>query len=228
MILWTAFLLGLLGGVHCAGMCGPLMLALPAPERRWRFVLGRLAYHTGRVLTYCLLGLLFGLAGQTLLTGGVQRWLSIGLGILLLAGLIASRRLPLATPVVRAVGRVRQAMGGLLRRRSLAAQGALGVLNGFLPCGLVYVACAGAAATGNVLHGLFYMAAFGLGTWPMMLALSLSGQALPLAWRQKLAGAFPVAVALAAVMLILRGLSLGIPYLSPEFSSTLGGCPHCH
>lgn len=224
----AAFLLGLVGSLHCAGMCGPLALALPAAGRtRVTYLLGRLAYNLGRVVTYAAMGLVFGLVGKTLLLAGVQRWVSIFLGVALLVGLFGSRRLGRWLPITRLVEGLKQRMGALLRRRSLGSLAVLGLLNGLLPCGLVYVACAGAAATGSVLGGIEYMVVFGLGTVPMLLAISLSGALVPTTVRLKLRRAIPVAVGLVGVLLILRGLSLGIPYVSPDLS-TAGGKACCH
>ena len=225
--LWTAFLIGLVGSLHCAGMCGPLALALPTiGDARSAYVLGRVAYNAGRIITYCVLGIVFGLAGYTLLVAGLQRWVSIALGLALLLGLLASRRLALAQPVTSAVNLLKSGMSALLRRRSLAGLALLGLLNGLLPCGLVYVACAGAAATGGVLAGATYMTAFGIGTVPMMLAISLSGKLVPASLRLKLVKAIPVCVFLLGSLLILRGMSLGIPYLSPDMSGSGAICCH--
>ena len=223
----TAFLLGLVGSLHCAGMCGPLALALPAVgDTTPAYVLGRVAYNAGRIITYCLLGIVFGLAGWTFLLAGLQRWVSIALGVALLLGLFASRRLALARPVTFAVNQLKARMSVLLRRRSLAGLGVLGLLNGLLPCGLVYVACAGAAASGSVLAGASYMTAFGVGTVPMMLAISLSGNLVPTSLRLKLVKTIPVCVFLLASLLILPGMSLGIPYLSPDMSGSGPSCCH--
>jgi hypothetical protein len=227
MELWTAFLLGLAGSVHCAGMCGPLALALPVTGAGWtRFGLGRFIYNLGRVLTYALLGLIFGWVGKTLAMVGVQRWLSLTLGAALLASLLVSRRLALAAPIVRAVALLRQAMSGFLQRRSLTALAVLGTLTGLLPCGLVYVAAMGAATTGGPLTGAGYMAVFGLGTIPLMLGISLSGRLLRPAWRMKLRYVMPVSVFLVGSLLVLRGLALGIPYLSPNLEAQDAACCH--
>jgi sulfite exporter TauE/SafE len=224
---WTAFLLGLVGSLHCAGMCGPLALALPATgDTTPGYVLGRVAYNAGRIVTYCLLGIVFGLAGWTFLLAGLQRWISIALGMALLLRLFASRRLALSRPITSLVHQLRSRMSVLLRRRSFAALVVLGLLNGLLPCGLVYVACAGAASTGGILAGASYMGAFGAGTVPMMLAISLSGKLVPLFLRLKLAKTIPVCVFLLATLLILRGMSLGIPYLSPDMSASGASCCH--
>ncbi|HTL57232.1 MAG TPA: sulfite exporter TauE/SafE family protein [Candidatus Limnocylindrales bacterium] len=224
---FTAFFLGLVGSVHCAGMCGPLALALPSTgTTTCGFVVGRSAYNCGRLLSYSALGLVFGLAGRTLSLAGIQGWVSIGLGVALLAGLLGSRKLGFSRPVTETVNLLKSQMAGLLRRRSLIAPGLLGMLNGLLPCGLVYVACAGATATGGVLAGIGYMAAFGAGTTPLMLAIGLSGKAIPWSVRLQLRKAIPVSVFLLASLLILRGMSLGIPYLSPDLSG--GGATCCH
>jgi sulfite exporter TauE/SafE len=227
MILWTALILGLAGSLHCAGMCGPLALAIPtASTTRTGVVAGRLAYNLGRMLTYCLLGVVFGLLGRTLLLAGIQRWVSILLGLALLFGLVSSRKLARWHPVIALVGQLKSHMSVLLRTRSLVALFLLGLLNGLLPCGLVYVACAGATATGSLSSGVVYMAAFGLGTVPMMLGIGLTGRLIPTALRHQLRKAIPVSVILLASMLILRGLSLGIPYVSPDLSSGNASCCH--
>ena len=220
MILLTAIVLGLVGSLHCAGMCGPLALALPMTgTSRASFVTGRIAYNLGRILTYCMLGAVFGLLGQTIAFAGFQRWVSIIAGVAILIGLVLSTRFATSLPVARAVTRIKSGLGSLLRQRSIFATFALGSLNGLLPCGLVYAACAGAVATGGLLSGAEYMAAFGLGTVPMMLGIGLIGQKLQFTLRFKLQRLIPASVAIIAVLLILRGLSLGIPYLSPELAS---------
>ena len=229
MALWTAFLLGLVGSLHCAGMCGPLALALPpAGNTRSTYLLGRLAYNLGRIITYCVMGLVFGLIGKSLTLVGIQRWASIALGVALLVGLLASRKLILGRPFLAVVAWLKHRMGALLRQRSFPSLLLLGLLNGLLPCGLVYVACAGAAVTDGLVGGVLYLAAFGVGTLPMMLALSLSGRLVPVPLRLKMAKAVPVAVGLIAALLILRGLSLGIPYLSPNLSAAgnVSCCDH--
>lgn len=216
-LIFTAFVLGFLGSLHCAGMCGPLALALPQTgSSPAAYTLGRLAYNGGRILTYCALGLAFGLLGKTFAMAGVQQWASIALGVALLAGLLASRKLAVWGPVTRVLQGIKAPMGRLLKRRSTLALGGLGMLNGLLPCGLVYVACAGAAATNGIVAGIQYMAVFGLGTLPMMLAISMSGRLVPMNLRLRLRGLIPASVFMLAALLILRGMALGIPYVSPK------------
>lgn len=225
MDLCYAFILGLFGSLHCAGMCGPLAIALPTGKPcLGSFVSGRLAYNLGRLVTYCCLGLFFGVVGKALWLAGLQRWLSIALGTLLLAGLSAPRRLALWRPVTFFVDQLKKRMASLLPQRSPLALGLLGLLNGLLPCGLVYVAGAGALATGGVLKGAIYMLLFGIGTAPMMLAISLSGRLVPISWRLKLRRAIPLSVFILATLLILRGMSLGIPYISPDLANGSSCC----
>jgi uncharacterized protein len=220
---WTALVLGLAGSLHCAGMCGPLALALPTPAKGTvSFMAGRAAYNLGRIVTYCLLGLLFGAFGKTLFLAGVQRWLSITLGAALLAGLFSSRRLALAKPISTLVMRLRSAMSHFLRQRSFISLAALGLLNGLLPCGLVYVAAAGATSTGSLAGGALYMALFGAGTLPIMLIISLSGKLHSPSFRLRFARVVPISIFVLATLLIFRGLGLGIPYVSPNIAA--GSC----
>ncbi len=217
-----AFALGLLGSLHCAAMCGPLLLALPVPTGGpGRFVAGRILYQLGRVTTYCLLGIVAGLVGKSIFLAGLQRWLSIALGVAILAGFLVSKKISVSAPVVRLVARLKAAMSAQLRQRTFRSLVLLGMLNGLLPCGLVYVALAGAVARGTLPDGMVYMAMFGLGTLPTMLAIGLSGKLFSPGLRVRLRSAIPVGVCLLAGLLILRGLGLGIPYVSPALVAGL-------
>lgn len=214
---------GMLGSLHCAAMCGPLQLMVPVPPGgAGRVVTARLVYQLGRLMTYMLLGLLAGLVGKSLWLIGVQRWLSLGLGGAILVGFFLSKRVAVSLPAVRLVGWLKTAMARQLQRRSWGSLALLGALNGLLPCGLVYTALAAAMTTGSWSGAMLFMAWFGVGTIPLMLAISLSGRILPLAWRSRLRVAIPVGVCLLAGLLICRGLALGIPYLSPDLAA--GGC----
>jgi len=228
MQFWPALFLGLLGSLHCAGMCGPLALSLPIiGGTRLSSVGGSLAYNLGRLTTYFLLGGLFGAMGLTFALTGFQRWASISAGIAILLGLAASSRYAVKTPVSKIIGGVRCRLAPLLRKRSYGSVMLLGVLNGFLPCGLVYVACAGAIATRGILAGGEYMLMFGLGTVPMMLSIGLIGKILRVGARLRIQRLIPVYVLILAVLLVLRGLSLGIPYLSPSLTNQGVHCAAC-
>jgi len=225
MGLWSAFLIGLVGSVHCAGMCGPLVLALPTTgNSRAAYLTGRAIYNLGRIASYCLLGAVFGLLGKSLALAGAQRWASLGAGIAILAALAASSRYGLGWPATKAVAWLKASFSSLLRKRSLPALFLLGILNGMLPCGLVYVAGTSAVALGGLTSAIVYMFAFGLGTLPMMLGLGLAGKNLQSALRFRFQKLIPLCLVMLAALLIFRGLSLGIPFLSPDLS----GGRSCH
>ena len=214
---WSALILGLAGSLHCAGMCGPLMVALSGARRQQgRLVRSQVVHQLGRLAAYMLLGLAFGMAGKALVFAGFQRWVSLGLGVAVLAVWGLGRWLPLSAAPIRAVSYLKSALGRRLHRPGWASQLMLGGLNGLLPCGLVYVACAGAAATGGLLSGASYMLVFGLGTVPMMLTIGLGGSWLQRVTRFRIQQVMPTCVVALSLLLILRGLALGIPYLSPS------------
>ncbi len=222
----TAFAIGLLGSFHCLGMCGPIALALPVRDqaglRRW---LGRLVYNLGRVTTYALLGGLFGLLGQRLAMAGFQQALSVVLGGLLILGVVLPAalvsRINPNHQIARLIGRVKHSMQRLFAVRTYPAMFGLGTLNGLLPCGLVYVGLAGATATGLTTDGAVYMVAFGLGTLPMMLCVSVLGQWIDVSLRNKVRKAVPLLVGSIGVLFILRGLALDIPYVSPVLAGEM-------
>ncbi|MFO1501332.1 MAG: sulfite exporter TauE/SafE family protein [Verrucomicrobiota bacterium] len=226
---WTAMILGLVGSLHCAGMCGPLALALPGSDGpRMPFWLGRLGYNVGRLTAYALLGLIFGAVGQTVALTGWQRWASLVTGAVVLLAWIPKRRRRVQLPVVRAVAFLKSLFGPLLQRRGFSALYALGILNGFLPCGLAYVAGASALALGSVPAAAAYMVIFGLGTVPMMLSIGLLGRNVQLALRLRFQRLIPVCAVLLGLLLVLRGLGLGIPYLSPDLRQAPHRARSCH
>jgi len=229
MQLWTAFLLGFVGSAHCAGMCGPLALALPrGGGAAGTFFIGRVAYNLGRIVTYAVMGMVFGLLGQGVALAGLQRWVSLTLGAAILIGLLISPQFVNQVPVTRGVNWLKKSLGALLQRRALPAMLGIGLLNGLLPCGLVYVACFTATATGSIFAGMEYMIAFGLGTLPMMLAISLLGTKLQFALRFKVQRLIPVSLAIVGLLLLLRGMALGIPYVSPKLPAQPEAASCCH
>lgn len=229
MQLWTAFLLGFVGSAHCAGMCGPLVLALPHWGRgQGSFLAGRLLYNFGRIITYALMGGAFGLLGQGVAFAGLQRWVSLLLGGGILIGVLVSPRFANRVPVARSVNWLKATLGGLLQRRAMPAMFGIGLVNGLLPCGLVYVACAAATSTGDVLSGMRYMIAFGLGTLPMLLAISLLRTKLSFALRFRVQRLMPVSLMIVGMLLLLRGMALGIPYVSPKLPAQPNATFSCH
>lgn len=223
-MLWAGFLFGLLGSFHCVGMCGAIALALPGTSgSRSRCVAGRVLYNLGRVSTYTVLGAVAGVLGQGLRLAGWQQSLSLvsGLLILLLVATPESWQTSAASALrLNAVlAKVKNRLAYYYQQPSLGAMYATGLLNGLLPCGMVYLALAGALSAPGATGAAGYMALFGLGTLPLMLALSLSGQLVPLLWRGRMRRAVPVLATVMAGLFIVRGLGLGIPYLSPQLGS---------
>ena len=149
---WTALLLGLGGGLHCAGMCGPLVLALPGP-RAPGALLRRVCYQLGRVITYALLGAAAGSLGKSLTVFGIGRWVSLAAGFSIAIGVLWSQRMGGGVWWIRQLGQWRQRVVPYLRPTSVGAFAVFGAFNGLLPCGLVYVACAAASASGGILAG---------------------------------------------------------------------------
>jgi sulfite exporter TauE/SafE len=223
MEILSAAIIGLLGSLHCLGMCGPIALVLPVePGRKVSIVVGRLLYNLGRIISYAFLGALFGIVGQPLHLGGYQQGLSIGLGAVILLMVFIPARYTRKTGSFLGLDKIfdfiNRFWGPIFRNPSKPARLTVGILNGFLPCGFVYVGLAGAFATGNIWQGAAYMTLFGLGTVPMMLTLSLIGNNFGMALRKMTPKALPAAASFIALLFILRGLGLGIPYLSPKFT----------
>ncbi len=224
-MIWSAFLIGLFGSFHCVGMCGPIALALPIQkDSRVKLITGRVLYNIGRAITYGVIGILFGLIGQSLSLAGFQQSVSIIAGVLILLMVILpskySQQLYLLKPAYGFTNFLKRKFGVLLKKNSVASVFMIGLLNGFLPCGLVYIAVAGAIATGSYLDGAVYMFVFGLGTLPVMLAMSLAGNFISINVRRKVNKMIPAFMVVLALLFILRGMNLGIPYVSPKIQQT--------
>jgi len=233
MFVITAILLGLVGSLHCVGMCGPIALALPLQHHSTRSRLsGITQYNLGKALTYALLGAISGIAGSTVRWAGGQQTLSIVAGTLILLALIGGlvgKKFPMPAFLNKPFGKVREQLGKLFKQKRAGALLMIGLLNGLLPCGLVYAALAGAAATGSAVNGALFMFAFGVGTIPALFTLSYAGAHLSNTFRQRLRRLVPVFVGVMAVLLIVRGLGLGIPYVSPTFvDNKVESCCHRH
>ncbi|WP_282044110.1 sulfite exporter TauE/SafE family protein [Winogradskyella flava] len=219
-MLISAFILGLLGSLHCVGMCGPIAFMLPVDRSNSFKKVSQISiYHFGRLLAYSIIGLVFGLVGRSLYIFGIQQQLSIAIGILMiLLVLIPYKTLGkynLSKPLNKIISKVKSNLGQALKKKTADTFLTIGFLNGFLPCGLVYMAVFGAVATGSLVQGSFYMILFGLGTIPLMTSAIYLGKFLNQAIKQRIQKAIPVFVIIIGVLFILRGLGLGIPYLSP-------------
>ncbi len=230
--IWAAITLGFLGSFHCVGMCGPIALALPLNHNSLSSkITGALLYNVGRMFTYALLGSLFGLLGQSVVIAGYQQALSITLGVIILIMVLlpssAYGRFKITALIYSYIGKLKQKLGSLFKKRSYSSLFFIGTLNGLLPCGLVYLGITGAIATGGSLEGALFMAMFGLGTLPAMFVLGMLGNSISINFRNKINKAIPIFVVAMALLLILRGMNLGIPYISPELSASKPECSKC-
>lgn len=221
--LTAAIALGFLGSFHCVGMCGPIALALPVhnkPPLLRNFLI--ILYNLGRITTYTIFGLLAGIIGESFAMAGLQQGLSIIIGVILLASVFLPFKNSLS-----GYGfflRIKSALSRLFTKGTQTSLFIVGLLNGLLPCGLVYVGIAGSIATGDALKGGLFMAAFGLGTVPLMFALPLIGSSISVSSRSTIRKATPVFVTIMALLLIIRGLNLGIPYISPQIEQNQVTC----
>jgi sulfite exporter TauE/SafE len=233
-MLISAFLLGLLGSFHCVGMCGPIAFMLPVDRTNaFKKVSQITVYHFGRLLAYSCIGLVFGLIGKSLYIFGFQQQLSILIGVLMILVVLIPQKTfnkyNFSKPIYKVISKIKSALGSALKKKTFDTFLTIGFLNGFLPCGLVYMALFAAIARGSAINGSLYMAVFGLGTIPLMTTAIYLSHFLKGTIRQQIQKAIPVFVVFIGALFILRGLGLGIPYLSPApvFDVVSGGID-CH
>lgn len=229
LVFISGFSIGILGSFHCIGMCGPLALALPIHHLSSFFkALSVLLYNLGRAITYSFMGMVFGIIGQSFNFFNWQQGLSIGAGILILAILLLNQFGNMSTSrVSRFSQAIKVKLGTYLKSdKKLISYLYIGLLNGFLPCGLVYIAIASAIATGSILSSSLLMLSFGLGTIPIMALTMVLGKFISITLRQRLNKLTPYFIMGVAVLLIVRGLNLGIPYLSPAHNANHISCCH--
>lgn len=216
----SAIIFGLFGSFHCVGMCGPIAFMLPIDRKnKTKGFFQILSYHFGRLLTYSLIGLLFGLLGKSFYFFGFQQQLSIIVGITMILVILFPKvftKINFSKNINKIIFKVKNALGKELKKKGNDTFFTIGFLNGFLPCGLVYMAVFGALATTNAFSGSLYMFLFGLGTIPLMTAVVYLGNFTKGTFRRSVQKAIPVVVIFIGVLFILRGLGLGIPYVSPS------------
>lgn len=222
-IVWAGFLLGLAGSAHCIGMCGPLVLALPSDNNdRSSLILSRIVYHISRSFSYALMGFILGFVGFGFALVGIQEYVSIFAGLLMLALVLIPSRYRsgfLHASFIKMPGFLKSLMQKLMKSDGAGSMSILGLLNGFLPCGFVYMGLTGAVGMGSPTGSALFMFLFGLGTLPVMLVVSVLPGFQSVKLKERLNTLFPYITIVVALLLILRGLGLGIPFLSPELGS---------
>ncbi len=233
VIFLAALTMGMIGSFHCIGMCGPLAFSLPLNDSgSFAKFTGGFLYNVGRIVTYSALGLLFGVAGKSFSLFGFQQWLSITVGTAILFFLFFPKKWMPGTGNNNILSaftfKIRSTLGQLFFKKNYRSLFAIGLLNGLLPCGLIYMAIAGAIATADPFRSAFFMASFGLGTLPVMWSVSFFGNYIGIGLRKKIRSAYPVMMTLMACLLIVRGMGIGIPYLSPAINNNTREVQICH
>lgn len=222
----VAFYIGLFGSIHCIGMCGPLAFAVPSVAgNRWLLIWDKLVYQAGRIISYSFLGLLIGVIGRQLWLLGLQQGVSIVSGVLILAAAL-SRLFKISFVKSKAGNKLFSMVNKAVVYAVNHRRGHLfiGILNGLLPCGFVYLALIGAVNTPSAAKAMTYMFWFGAGTLPLMFMAAVSSGFINTSVRRKLNMVVPYFMLLLGVWFILRGLSLDIPYLSPLIKMSQNLC----
>ncbi|MGV4461664.1 sulfite exporter TauE/SafE family protein [Ornithobacterium rhinotracheale] len=235
ILIISALVLGLANSLHCVGMCGPIAFSLGlSQEKNVAFYTKNLLYQLGRVTTYTSLGVLVGLVGKGISLAGFHGKISIAMGFLMIIYALLPKKTIAKVEsfgnTSRFLMQVKSKLGEFIKKRSYFSLYITGILNGLLPCGAVYVALIAAIAAGSVAKSAMFMALFGLGTIPLMFLAVFLGASLNLPLRNKLNKILPYLIILVGILFIIRGLELGIPFLSPPASALdVSGNPHsCH
>ncbi|MEP6802935.1 MAG: sulfite exporter TauE/SafE family protein [Flavobacterium sp.] len=233
-MLYSAFILGLISSLHCIGMCGPIAMMLPVDHQNVaKKVTQIITYHLGRLSAYAIIGLIFGLLGRGFFLAGVQQKMSVIIGLaMIIVVLIPEKtfsKYNFSKPVYKIISKVKSSLGNQFKKKTYKSLFTIGLLNGFLPCGMVYVALFGAIAMQSAGFGVLYMVLFGLGTVPLMTIVVYVHSLLKLPFRNKIQKAIPYVAVVIGVLFILRGLGLGIPYISPSnMNLFVQATPDCH
>lgn len=233
-MLYSAFILGIISSLHCIGMCGPIALMLPVDhQNEAKKVTQILTYHLGRLTAYASIGLIFGLLGRGFLLAGIQQKMSIFIGLAMIITVLIPEKVfskyNFSKPVYKVISKVKSKLGNQFKNKSYKSLFTIGLLNGFLPCGMVYVALFGAIAMQSASYGVLYMILFGLGTMPLMTIVVYIHSLIKLPFRNKIQKAIPYVAIIIGVLFILRGLALDIPYISPsQVSLFVQSTPNCH
>lgn len=220
-MLYSALLFGLISSLHCIGMCGPIAMMIPVDRnnafKKWMQIS---TYQIGRVTAYTSLGLLFGMLGSGFFLAGFQQQLSIFVGILMiLIAIIPEKKLAqynLSKPIYKLISQVKTQLGVQFKKKSLKSLFLIGLFNGYLPCGMVYVALFGAMAMNNIYLGTFYMTLFGLGTIPLMMVFVNFLKTTQFSYATQFQKIIPILIICIGILFILRGFDLNIPYISPS------------
>ena len=229
VLIITSFLFGFMGSLHCVGMCGPIALSLSFnPAFRKQYIKMILLQTAGRISMYMILGTAAGLLGEQIQLGGLQRTVSILTGVAILLLIFLPKKLQLKIYSLSGMEWFNQQLKRfwypLLESKASYASYIMGLLNGLLPCGLLYLALIASAASGSVLNAVLFMLIFGLATSPALLTIFVSGGYLKKKFQTINRQVISVIAVCMAMLFIIRGLALGIPYISPVYHGDKACC----
>lgn len=220
----AATTLGLVSSLHCVGMCGPIAFSLGLKQEN---VLNGIAknfvYQLGRAFTYSVLGVFIGLIGAGFTLAGFQNKLSILAGVIMIMMVFVPKNIEKYISPKNFIGKlliqIKTKLSYFIMKKSYFSFFITGLLNGLLPCGVVYIALVAALASGTPMGSGIFMFLFGLGTIPLMFITAFVGSALNVKFRSQVMKVLPYVTVIVGIVFILRGMSLGIPYLSPPEKS---------
>lgn len=220
-MLYTALIFGLVSSLHCVGMCGPIAMMLPVDRsNEAKRVLQILTYHLGKLSAYGSLGFVFGILGKGFFLAGMQQQLSIIVGIVMIVIAVVPEKefakYNFSKPIYKIISSVKSSLGQQFKKKSFSSFFTIGLLNGYLPCGMVYVALFGALAMNSVQLGVLYMVLFGIGTIPLMSLVTYVSNVFSVSFRSKIQKIIPIIAVCIGILFIMRGLGLSIPYISPS------------
>lgn len=234
MIDWFiyAFILGFAGSFHCVGMCGAIALSLPVKHlNKSQKRTGILLYNLGRITTYAIIGIIFGILGRAIFLGGLQQALSIFAGVIILFFVISNfiaKKSWQPKFITKFQFFIQNFLSKAIVKKNTLSTFSIGFFNGWLPCGMVYFALAAALSTGNILQSVLFMIFFGLGTVPLMILVSYFGLFINISLRNTIKKAMPIFMFCIGILFVLRGLNLNIPYISPTIDNNAARTMSCH
>jgi uncharacterized protein len=217
-IVFLAFGMGILGSIHCIGMCGPLLLGIfnqSLSSKPYNYLL----FHLGKIVAYGIIGLGFGLIGKSLHLFLSQQHLSILTGSILLLYYVLGKWGHVNAEFSSYASGIYRWIKLNTERMPLPKYYLIGFLNGFLPCGLVYLAATSSLSSGHISKSILWMICFGLGTIPSLTFILWLSKKFQSRFNLFFHRIYQNLTLILAILLILRGLNLGIPYISPQYNS---------
>lgn len=213
-MIWVALTLGFVGSLHCIGMCGPLAL-LACQREDQSMSKSNFFYNIGRISTYTLLGGIFGVLGTFLFVLQFQKWIAIAIGIIMVLSIFSSMNIDgliNKIPLIKLYHhRIQKIISSYIQKAKSYSPYVLGMLNGLVPCGLVYLAIAGSIASPHWTDSMLFMFFFGIGTLPAMMGLVAGFQILDFKKKIVIKKLLPVVTMFFGAFLVYRGIMVEMP-----------------